>query len=1163
MSGTLTYEALQKRVKKLENEALARSHIEEMYRVLVEHSLQGLVIVQDAHIVFANAAFAEISGYTTEELLSLSPDEVRALIHPDDQALVWGRLQARVEGKPAPPRYEYRGMRKDGTVLWLEMVANRIEFRGKNAIQGAIIDVTDRKRAEEALLESEEKYRLFVESANEGIVLTQEGKIAYINPRALEVMGYPEEEMISRNFMEFIHPDDREKILGLYFQKLKGEDIPPSTYRIIDKDRSTRWVESRSTVLTYEGKPALLTFLIDLAERNRIEEMLQESERQKESILDSLVEHVIHQDMDMKIRWANRAACESAGMTREELLSRHCYEIWPQRTDPCPDCPVIEAMNTGQPHEIEKSTPDGRAWYIRGYSVRDPHDTIVGGTELTLEITERKQAQMALRESEEKYKGIFNTVPTSIILIDKDGQMVDINPYHLTHIAKGKFPKKEFIGKNIITHPTIVNAGLSETYKKVLEGEPFDKKNVYFPSLLPGGDGYFNVKGVPLLKNHAVIGALIMHEDITEGKRADDALKESEAQKRAILDASVDRIRLCDTDMKIIWANETHKRQLAIAPEDLAGKACYEVFAGRNAPCPECPGIKALTSGITEHSVLVRQERGRGGPEEYLDFYAVPIKDESGRIDHILSIIRDITAEKRAAEALRLSEERYRAVVDHASDAIIVAQDNMLKFVNPKATEITGYPTDELCSRPFTDFIYPEDRAMVADNYKRRLEGEEFPTIYPFRIIDREGNIHWLEINAVVIDWEGKPATLNFLRDITQQRSLEAQLQHAQRMKAIGTLAGGIAHDFNNILSAIMGYTEIALFHESSEGSPARKSLEQVLSAGERAKDLVKQILAFSRQAEEERRPILLEPLVKEALKLVRATLPSTIEIRQFIAPHVGSVMADPTQIHQVLMNLCTNAYHAIRGEGGVLEVRLEPTTLNADEAALRNLRSGNYLALSVSDTGCGMSPEVVERIFDPYFTTKEKAMGTGLGLAVVHGIVKGHGGAISVESKLGKGSTFTVYLPLIEDVKLLKEAETEESLPTGDERILLIDDEPTLVDIGKQMLERLGYRVVIRTSSTEALELFRRAPDEFDLIITDQTMPQMTGDQLAKEVMKLHPCTPIILCTGFSEKISKQEAIAMGIKAFLMKPLVITDLAKTIRKVLDDVAEELWSTER
>jgi len=276
-------------------------------------------------------------------------------------------------------------------------------------------------------------------------------------------------------------------------------------------------------------------------------------------------------------------------------------------------------------------------------------------------------------------------------------------------------------------------------------------------------------------------------------------------------------------------------------------------------------------------------------------------------------------------------------------------------------------------------------------------------------------------------------------------------------------------------------------------------------------------------------------------------------EIRQSIAPHAGSVMADPTQVHQVLMNLCTNAHHAMREKGGVLEVRLESPILDADKAAALDLRSGNYLVISVSDTGCGMNPEVMERIFDPYFTTKEKAVGTGLGLAVVHGIVKGHGGAISVESEPGKGSTFTVYLPVIEYAKLPEEAEKEWHLPTGDERILLIDDEPPLVDIGKQMLERLGYLVVTKTSSTEALKLFRSAPDEFDLVITDQTMPQMTGDELAKELMKLKPGIPIILCTGFSDKISEQEANSMGLRAFLMKPLEMADLAQTIRNILDE----------
>jgi CheY-like chemotaxis protein len=380
-------------------------------------------------------------------------------------------------------------------------------------------------------------------------------------------------------------------------------------------------------------------------------------------------------------------------------------------------------------------------------------------------------------------------------------------------------------------------------------------------------------------------------------------------------------------------------------------------------------------------------------------------------------------------------------------------------------------------------------------------------------------------------------------------------------MEAIGTLAGGIAHDFNNILSAIMGYTELAVLGVP-EKLPAKQNLQEVLKASHRAKDLVRQILTFSRQGEQERKPVLIFPIVKETLKLLRASLPSTIEIRQKIDSETGVIEANLTQIHQVVMNLCTNAAHAMRENGGVLEVSLVNVEMDIDTTAQHpDIHPGPYLRLTVSDTGIGIAPDLVERIFDPYFTTKKVGEGTGLGLAVVHGIVKSHGGIIKVYSELGKGSTFHVYFPLIDGFQEITETQKVELLPMGDhERVLFVDDEQALVELGEKMLEHLGYEVTVRTSSIEALELFRNQPDRFDLIITDFTMPNMTGDKLAQEVMRLRPGLPVILCTGFSERISEMKAKALGIQEFVMKPFDLNDLARTIRRALDHKIKKVLS---
>ncbi len=755
-------------------------------------------------------------------------------------------------------------------------------------------------------MENGEKYRLFVERASEGIVLIHERKIVYINPRALKGIGYSKKEVINHNFDEFVHPDDKEMVLKYYLQKSKGHEITTVFFRVIDKGGSIKWVESRSSVLTYEGRPALLASFIDITERKRMEEALLESERQKESILDSLVEHVIHEDKDMRIQWPNRAACESVGMSREGLIGRHCYEIWPQRNDPCPDCPVIYAMKTDRIQEIEKSTPDGRSWYIRGYPVHDANGEIVGGIEVTLETTERKHAEEALAISEERYRSLFERLPVGVYRSTPDGRFLEANPAFMRLLG---CPNLEIL----------LNTPVNYFYRNPKEREQWKK----------------------LIEQ--------------EGK---SFATEMQWQK---------------LDGTPLWVRES----------------------------------------------------------------ARAVSDKNGRVLYYDGVAEDITELKR-------------------------------------------------------------------------VENE--------------------------------------------QKEVDARLQNAQRMEAIGTLAGGIAHDFNNILTAIMGYAEIAMYQESPEDSSACQSLEQVLVAGERAKDLVKQILVFSRQTDEQRRPLLLTPIVKEVIKLMRATLPSTIEVRQSIAPNVGSVIADPTQIHQVLMNLCTNAYHAMRDKGGVLNVKLEDIELSPDDTAKHlDIHPGPYIKLTVSDTGHGIEKNNIDRIFDPYFTTKAKGEGTGMGLAVVHGIVKDHGGSITVFSNPGKKTTFSVFLPKIKVAAAREKLGQITPISKGKERILFVDDESAIVDIGKKMLERLGYDVEGRTSPIEALKAFQADPNKFDLVISDMTMPKMAGNDLARELMAIRPDIPIILCTGFSERMTEDKAKEMGIKAFAMKPIVIREMAQSIRRALDD----------
>jgi len=516
--------------------------------------------------------------------------------------------------------------------------------------------------------------------------------------------------------------------------------------------------------------------------------------------------------------------------------------------------------------------------------------------------------------------------------------------------------------------------------------------------------------------------------------------------------------------------------------------------------------------------------------------------------------------------------------IDDKQDNLI-SQSNLLKKLIPDCNVITAQSGDEGIEKArvaLPDTILLDMRVTESDGFEvcRTLKSGENTKHIPVIMVtasetDPKDHIKGLETGADAFlsqpfdEAEFAVQLRAMLRikkaeDVSRQEieKMQARFRQVQKMEAIGTLAGGIAHDFNNILSAIIGYTELALYFDS-EATSSRELLEQVLKASNRAKDLVAQILTFSRQSEQELKPVMISLLIKENLRLLRTSLPTTIEIRQNITAKSSTVLADPTQIHQVLMNLCTNASHAMRENGGVLDVSLIPFDLDPNAAThYPDLTPGPYLKLTVSDTGHGMNRAVMEHIFDPFFTTKEPGRGAGMGLSVVHGIVTSYGGTIIPESEPGKGTTFHVFFPRLEK-KIPAEAETVSPILTGNECILFVDDEEAITHMGQQMLERLGYEVFARTSSIEALEVFRSQPDKFDLILTDQIMPNMTGENLAKKIMQIRPEIPIVLCTGFTETITPEKARAMGFRELLLKPIVIRDLAEAIRRVLDGKLKE------
>ncbi|MDJ0783733.1 MAG: response regulator [Desulfosarcinaceae bacterium] len=645
------------------------------------------------------------------------------------------------------------------------------------------------------------------------------------------------------------------------------------------------------------------------------------------------------------------------------------------------------------------------------------------------------------------------------------------------------------------------------------------------------------------------VGAILAAygSEVFKATRSTTALRESEERFRKITLFAKDAIIMMDVDGQVSFWNKAAEEIFGFSEGQALGRTLHDLIAPsdvRKVYRDTYPTIGAnnALSNLGKHVELTaRHQSGRVFPIE-LSLSALKLTGTW----HLVGIIRDISRRKQTIEKLQASERKVRSYLDTAPDGIFVTttQGDYVE-VNQAACRMTGYNEIELLDLNLIDLTPPESQRNIFNYFEQVVQKGRAIGESAFVRKDRSRGfwtIHGVRLSENRFLW--------FTKDVTEERQLEKQLRQAQKMESIGTLAGGIAHDFNNILSSILGYTELTLAVMPEEESQLNHYVNAILKAGERARDLVGQILTFSRQGEQIQAPVQVHLILKEALKLLRSSLPATIEIRQKISD-AGSTMADPTQIHQVIMNLCTNAYHAMEVEGGILNVQLTRTELD-DSARLNSLSlaAGTYLKLTVSDTGSGMPQEVIDRIFDPYFTTKEKGKGTGLGLAVVHGIVKSHQGAIQVTSAPGEGSTFKIYLPA-SSIHDIPEMPIASPLPTGDERILLVDDEAEIVAIEQQMLERLGYRVKAFANSVEALTHFQAHAGDFDLVITDLTMPGLTGDRLTEELLKVRPDLPIILCTGFSEMMNEAKAEAVGITKFLMKPVSMVDFAMAVRQVL------------
>ncbi|HTY36303.1 MAG TPA: PAS domain S-box protein [Bacteroidota bacterium] len=1006
-----------------ENRVLTQKlrEVEERFKALTDSSLQGIVVVQGLpiRVVYASRLAAEILEYPIDEILSASSDRILSFMYGEDRPSFLSKYEGRLEGRAVPRHYEARVMRRDGGLRWLEIFSSVIEFEGKPAVQAAFVDITERKRVEQALWVSERKYRRIFENVQDVFYqVDTSGNIIDISPSIERYSEYSREELIGRPVTDvYAHAADRENLLQAIMEH--GE------------------------VVDYE---------------------LQLKSRTGRTISTSVNAHVLYSE-------------------------------------------------DGEPMGIEGSLRD---------------------------VSERRRSELALRASEERYRQLFYQSPVGIFYFDTDLRITDLNTQFedLLQSTREKLlglDMTKLEDQRVLPAVRDAVAGLEGLY----EGQ--------YDATTSSAQLWILMRTAPVYDEQGLVrGGVGIVEDMTKRREVEREIFMLAQALKSIRDC----VSITDLEDNILFVNDSFSKTYGYAPAELHAKSVRMVRADSNPEEIMDSILPATLLGGWQGEILNKRKDGTEFPV-YLSTSVV--RDPNGVPIALIGAATDITERKQAEQRLRDSEERYRSLVDSARDVIFTATPHgMITSLNPAFELSTGWKRSEWIGKLYNDLFHHDDFAGARAHFILALEGERIPPL-EIRIRTKEGGYVLGEFTITPQTQDGKIIGLfGVARDVSERRRLEEQYRQSQKMESLGTLAGGIAHDFNNILAIILGHASLL---KQAQHSPGKQiaSADAIIKASSRGAALVGQLLTFASKSDVLFESVSINEIVQETTRLVGETFPKNITISMRLDPSLPTIVADSTQLHQMILNLCINSRDAMP-RGGTLS--LVTNLMDGRDVAGRFSGAGaaQYVVLEVSDTGEGMDEETRRRVFEPFFTTKEKGKGTGLGLASVYGIIEGHGGFVDVESELGTGTSFQIYLPAEVETKKNREIKREPlgDVPRGTETILVVEDEDMLRDLLKGVLTSKGYTVVTAADGVEAVELYMLHRKEIALVVADVGLPRLSGNEVFHKLKRINAKVNVVLASGFLEPGFTAEVLKSGVREIIRKPYQPDELLRSIRRILD-----------